>query len=263
MDLEIRDRVAIVTGGSSGLGLAVARELCRERAKVVIVARNEARLRSAVDEIRRTTGGQISAAAGDLTREDDVARVVEDTVARWGRLDITIANVGGPRATSYETTAPEQYQHAAEMILLSTVRLARAVTPHMKRQRWGRFIALGSVSARQPVPRVILANTLRPAVVGFVKTMAQELAPYNVLCNVVAPGFMRTGRIEELLAEQADREGTDPVEVMKELHARIPLGRMGDPEELASLVAFLASERGSYITGATIQVDGGFIQAIP
>lgn len=263
MDLGLRERVALVTGGSSGLGRAIARELARERARVVVMARGEPRLREAVDQIRRETGGQIYYHAGDVLSPDAIDAAVEDTLTRWGRIDIAVANAGGPYNTTFESTQPQQYEHAVNLGLMSTIRLARAVAPHMKRQRWGRFIAVASASVRQSLPELVLANTVRPAVVGFVKSMANELAQHGVLCNVVAPGLMRTGRVEEVIAERADRRGVEPHELLEQAQADIPLGRMGEPEELAQVVAFLASERASYVTGATIAVDGGFVQSVP
>lgn len=262
MDLGIKDRVAIVTGGSMGLGRAIARELSREKARVVIAARNETRLRQTAEEIRRETGGQVAAFRADVSRAEDVEALVAHAVERWGSVDIAVANAGGPPGTRYENTTPEQFAAALEINLMGTVRLAQEVTPQMKRRHWGRFIALTSVSAKQPLSGLILSNTARAGVVGFVKTMATELAPHGILCNVVAPGFMRTGRVEELAAERAASEERDTADVLAEIGSRIPLGRMGEPEELASLVAFLASERASYLTGATIQVDGGFVQGL-
>ncbi|HYJ79504.1 MAG TPA: SDR family oxidoreductase [Longimicrobiaceae bacterium] len=262
MDLGIKDRVAIVTGGSMGLGKAIARELARERARVVIAARSENRLRAAAEEIRRETGGHVLAVRADMTRPEDIEALVAQTVDRWGTVEIAVANAGGPPGTRFETTSAEEFEKALTLNLMSTIRLAQEVIPHMKARKWGRFIALTSVSVKQPIPGLILSNTARAGVVGFVKTIATELAPFGVLCNVVAPGYMRTGRVEELASERAENEGREMAEVMEEIGSRIPLGRMGEPEEFAALVAFLASTRASYITGTTIQADGGFVQGI-
>jgi 3-oxoacyl-[acyl-carrier protein] reductase len=262
MELGLKDRVAIVTGGSMGLGRAIARELSREKARVVIAARNEQRLQRAAEEIRRETGGSVLAVRADMTRAEDIRALVEQAVERWGGVDIAVANAGGPPGTRYETTSAEQVERAVELNLMSTVRLAQEVTPSMQQKRWGRFIALTSVSVKQPLPGLILSNTARAAVVGWVKTMATELAPFGITCNVVAPGYMRTGRVEDLAEERAEAEDRPREQILAEISARIPAGRMGSPEELAAMVAFLASERASYVTGATIQVDGGFVQGL-
>lgn len=262
MDLGLQGRVAIVTGASTGLGRAIARELARERARVVIAARTESKLRDTAEDLRRETGAQVLAIPTDVTDPDAVNELVEETVSRCGRLDIALANAGGPPGGGFDGTGPEQYARAVELNLLSTVRLAYAVIPHMKRQRWGRFLALTSVSVKQPIPGLILSNTARAGVTGFVKSIATELAPYGILCNTVAPGYMRTGRVESLAAERAAREGREAAEVMAGIEEQIPMGRMGDPAEFAAMVAFLASERASYVTGTTIQVDGGYVQGL-
>lgn len=262
MDLGIKDRVALVTGASNGQGKAVARALARERARVVIAARTESRLREAAEEIRRETGAQISAISADLTRPESLRNLIDETVSRWGRLDITVANIPGPSLGGFDATTPEHFERTAQSLLLGTVRLAKEVVPHMRKARWGRFILLASVAAKRPLPDLILANTLRPALAGLVKSMANELSPHGVLCNVVAPGFVVTRRVEDMVEEKAERESRPAAEIWNEITERIPLGRLGKVEEVADLVAFLASERASYITGATIQVDGGFIESL-
>jgi len=262
MDLGLRDRVAVVMGASAGIGRAVALELAREGARVVVAARNEGRLKRAAEEISAETGAEVVPVAADAAAPDGADRVVEEAVRRWGTVHVAFANAGGPPGTSYESTTVEQVLEAVELNLLSTVRLARAAIPHMKAQRWGRFVALTSVSVKQPIPGLILSNTARAGVVGFVKTMAGELAPHGITCNVVAPGYVRTGRMEELTRGRAAAEGRAEAEVLAETERRIPAGRLGDPEELAAVVAFLASDRASYLTGATIQVDGGYTQCL-
>ncbi|HEV2145930.1 MAG TPA: SDR family oxidoreductase [Longimicrobiaceae bacterium] len=246
-------------GGSAGLGRAVALELAREGARVAVVARGEERLRRTAGEIAGATGAEVVAIPADVTGPDAADRVVAEVVQRWGTVHVALANGGGPPPTTFETTTAEQVVQALELNLLSAVRLAKAVVPHMKEQRWGRFVALTSASVKQPMPGLLLSNTARPGVVGFVKTLATEMAPYGITCNVVAPGFFRTGRAEELAAMRAEREGRSAEEVARETAARVPARRMGEPEELAALVAFLASERAAYLTGATIQVDGGYV----
>jgi 3-oxoacyl-[acyl-carrier protein] reductase len=262
MDLGLKDRVALVTGASNGLGKSVARALARERARVVVAARTEARLRDASEEIRRETGGQISAIAADLTKPESLRNLVEETISRWGRIDIVVANVPGPPLAGYDAATPEHFQRAIDASLFSTVRLAKETIPHMRKARWGRFIALASVAAKRPLPDLILANTVRPALVGLIKSMANELGAHGVLCNVVAPGFVISRRVEDMVAEKADRERREVDEIWDEITERIPLGRLGTTDEVADLVTYLASERASYINGTTITVDGGFVESL-
>lgn len=262
MELGLRGRVAVVMGASTGLGRAVALELAREGARVAMVARDGARLTRAAEEIAAETGAETLPIAADVTDPDAAERVVAEAVRRWGTVHVAMANAGGPPSTTFETTTVEQVVQALELNLLSAVRLAKAAVPHMKEQRWGRFVALTSASVKQPMPGLLLSNTARPGVVGLVKTMATELAPFGITCNVVAPGFFRTGRAEELARKRAENEGRPVGEVARDTAARIPARRMGEPEELAVLVAFLASERAGYLTGATIQVDGGYTQGL-
>jgi len=262
MDLGLKDRVAIVTGASNGLGKSVARALARERARVVIAARTESRLREVSEEIRRETGGQVSAIAADLTRPESLRNLVEETVSRWGRLDIVVANVPGPPLAGFDAATIEHYERSIDAGLYSTVRLAKETIPHMRKARWGRFIALASVAVKRPLPDLILANTVRPALAGLIKSMASEFAPHGVLCNVVAPGFIISRRVEDMVAEKADRERRDADEIWDEITERIPTGRLGSTDEVADVVAFLASERAAYVTGTTIPVDGGFVESL-
>jgi len=262
METGLRGKTVLITGASQGMGRATAEAFAAEGARLAMCARNQKTLEAAQAEIGSRHKTEVMVEAVDVTDADKLRRFVGAAAEHFGGIDVAVANAGGPPGTRFENTDTEDFERALRLNLMSTVHLAQEVAPHMKERRWGRFIALTSVAVKQPLAGLILSNTARAGVVGFVKTMATEMAPFGVLCNVVAPGYMRTGRVEELAVERARNEEREPDEVMAEIGGRIPAGRMGEPEELAALVAFLASARASYITGATIQVDGGFVQGL-
>jgi 3-oxoacyl-[acyl-carrier protein] reductase len=262
MDLGLKDRVAIVAASSQGLGKAVALGLAREGAKLALCARTESTLDAAADEVRAATGADVFTRALDVTVHQDVRRFVADTAERFGRLDICVANAGGPPSKSFADTTIDDWQSAANLNLMSTVYLAKETLPLMQQRRWGRFIAITSMTVKQPVDGLILSNAVRAGVSGLVKSLSNEYGPHNVLVNNVCPGYTATARLVDLSGRLAAKEGVAVADIENRWAAQAPLRRLGQPEEFANLVVFLASERASYITGVSIQVDGGFVKGL-
>jgi 3-oxoacyl-[acyl-carrier protein] reductase len=262
MDLGLKDRVALVAASSQGLGKAVALEFAREGVRLALCARTESTLSAAAEEIRTETGAPILARAVDVTIPRDVQQFVADVVRRFGTVDICVANAGGPPSKTFAETTLEDWHAAADLNFMSTIYLAKETLPLMQQQRWGRFIAITSLTVKQPVDGLILSNAVRTGVSGLIKSLSNEYGPYNVLVNNVCPGYTATSRLMELAGTLAAREGVSAEEVRSRWTSQIPLQRLGQPQELANLVVFLASERASYITGASIAVDGGVIRGL-
>jgi 3-oxoacyl-[acyl-carrier protein] reductase len=255
-------RCALVCAASKGLGKASAMALARDGAAVAICARGRETLDAAAHEIASATGAKVLPIAADVARGDEVARLVREAAAALGGLDILVTNTGGPRSAPFEAIPDDEWRAAVDSLLMSVVRLCREAIPHMRARGGGRIINVTSVSAKQPVDGLVLSNSVRAAVTGLAKTLAIELAPHRITVNCVAPGFTATDRLLELNAAAAARDGISVEEAHRRVEERIPMKRMGTPEEFAAAVSFLASSQASYVTGVTLQVDGGFIRGL-
>jgi 3-oxoacyl-[acyl-carrier protein] reductase len=262
MDLGLQGRTAIVAAASQGLGKACALELAREGASVVICARDADKLAATADEIHTTTGAKVTWLAIDLTDPVHIRHLADEALRRYGRIDILVTNAGGPPAGYFDDLGDDAWLAAYQLTLMSAVRLIRAVLPAMRLQQWGRIVNITSISVKQPLDNLLLSNVYRPGVVGLAKTLSAQVATDGITINNVAPGYTRTARVLQLMEARAARENKPVDQVLAETTASYPMKRMGEPEELAALVAFLASERAGYITGATIQVDGGYYQGL-
>lgn len=262
MDLGLKDRVALVAASSRGLGKAVAFGLAREGTKLVICARDKEILEKTADDIFLETGVSVFPLAIDLMDKSQIDWMIEETMDLFGKVDILVTNAGGPPPGNFEELKESDWETAVQLTLMSVVQLTKAVIPGMRKQKWGRIINMASASVKQPIPGLLLSNVIRPGIVGLTKSLAQELAEYNILVNAVCPGYFLTDRVKELLQEKAKKKRQKVDQITKELVDQIPLKRIGKPEELADMVVFLASEKASYITGSIIQVDGGFVKGL-
>ncbi|PZC47445.1 MAG: 3-oxoacyl-[acyl-carrier protein] reductase [Chloroflexi bacterium] len=262
MDLGLSGKVAIVGGSSKGMGRATAGRLAEEGARVTLVARGEAGLAKAAEEIAAaTTPEQVLSVCADLSRAGDVDRVISETVRAFGKLDILVNNVGGPPPGLAASATEDQWRAALDQNFFSVQRMCVQALPLMIKQGGGRIVTILSYSLKEPVANLVLSNAVRMAALGFSKTLADEVGPDNITVNVVGPGAVMTERYLSLVNVWAKDAGVTPEEMLAQKQAAIPLRRIGKPEEMADLIAFLVSERASYITGAFIPLDGGLIRA--
>lgn len=262
MDFGLTGKIAVVTAASKGLGRASALALAQEGARVVLAARNREALEQTALEIQHASGQTALAIPTDLRQAPEITSLVQRTIATFGGIDILVNNAGGPPGGTFETLADDQWEDAFHLTLLSVVRLIRAVLPSMKQRPGGRLIQIVSSSVKQPIDGLLLSNAIRPGVIGLAKTLSRELAPWQITVNNVCPGRILTDRLRQLRdVREKLALGYSEAEALGDLTRDIPLQRIGRPEELGALVAFLASQQAAYITGTTIQIDGGLIQS--
>jgi len=262
MDLGLKGRGVIVAASSQGIGLATAQAFAREGAQVAMCARTEKTLREAADKIHSETGAEVYAEPLDVTEAPAVQRFIDQVAKRFGRIDVCVTNAGGPPAKNFLSLAADEWRKAVDLNFLSVIYLAKAVIPHMQRHRWGRIVTITSLSVKQPVPELIMSNSVRSAVVGLVKSLSNEFGKDGILVNNVAPGYTATERLQELAGVRALAAGTSEEEIYNRWAAEIPARRLGNPEEIADLIVWLSSERASYITGQTILADGGTYRGV-
>jgi 3-oxoacyl-[acyl-carrier protein] reductase len=261
MDLGLKGKVAIVAAASKGLGRACAAELAAEGARVVMCARGEEALAEARNAIA-AAGGEAVAITADVASAADIARVIALANDEYGPVDILVTNGGGPQPGPFDEHGEEAWHEGVESTLMSVVRFVRGVLPGMKERGWGRIINITSIAVKQPVDGLILSNSIRAAVTGFGRTLANEVGGHGITVNNVMPGFTWTDRVEELAEKQSAASGKSRDEIVAGWEASIPVGRLGEPNELGALVAFLASERAAYINAQSIPVDGGWIRSL-
>lgn len=262
MDLGINGKVAIVAASSKGIGRAIAEELAANGVSLVMCARGGGALRDAAEAIRRTSGVEVLDVAADVSKPADRARLTDAALGRFGSVDILVTNSGGPPAGNFESLTPEMWSSAADLLLGGTVELVRAVMPRMKEKRWGRILNVTSIAAKQPVDGLMLSNSLRAAVHGFARTLANEVAAFGITVNNLLPGYTKTDRVVSLAKHASETKGIPVEESYRMWEEQVPMGRLGEPREIAAVAAFLLSERASYITAGSIAVDGGWIRSL-
>ncbi len=260
MDLGLTGKVALVTAASHGLGRATALAFGREGARVAICSRDRVALDAAAAAVRSDSGADVHPFECDLANAAQIKAMVERVIAHFGTIHALVNNAGGPVAGTFEQVDDVDWQRAFDLTLMSAVRTTRAVLPHMRRQRWGRIVNISSYSVKQPIPDILLSNSLRLGAAGWAKTLASEVARDNVLINTVGPGWTRTDRVSRMIAARASG-GATIADVEAQIVSEVPIGRLGEPAEVADAIVFLASERASFITGTLLTVDGGVVRS--
>lgn len=262
MDLGLTGKIAVVGGASKGIGKAVGFGFAREGARVVVCARDPQPLQATAEEIRHETGAEVLAIPADLAQADAAEKVISQTVACFGTVHVLVANTGGPPLGGFRKVTDADWENTFALNFLSTVRLIRQALPHMEKQQWGRIISVMSAAVKEPMDGLILSNGIRPGVVGMAKTLSREVGKHNITVNTILPGRILTDRLKSHFSAAAQKTGRTFEQVVAEGATEVPLRRIGDPQELANLAVFLGSEAASYITGTTIQVDGGLVRGL-
>ena len=262
MDLGLKDKVALAAAASSGIGFACARELAREGARVFLCSREAQHAADAAQKIHEETGADVAGIACDVTNDAAVESFVNLAIERAGKIDICVTNAGGPPAKAFAETDLETFRQAFELNALSAIRLAKLVLPGMIERKWGRIVNITSVSVKQPIDGLLLSNTVRAGLTGWAKTVSNEVAAHGVTVNNVAPGYTLTERQDYLAEVRGKAGGKSKQEIIDSWAEQAPMRRMAQPEEIGAAVAFLASARASYITGVTLQVDGGWVKSL-
>ncbi|MGB9750225.1 MAG: SDR family oxidoreductase [Caldisericia bacterium] len=257
MDLGIKNKVAVVTGGSKGLGKAVSFSLAQEGAKIAICSRDEKVLNEVKNEIEESYKTEIFVYPCDLRLKEDILKFKDEVIKRFETVHLLYINAGGPPTGSFFDFQDKDYIEAINLNLMSTINLTYAFIKYMMEQKFGRIVASTSISVKEPLSDIILSNVSRTPVVAFIKSISREVAKYNITANCVAPGYTMTDRLRKVVENRAKKENITFEEELKKLSEDIPMKRIGDPEEYADVVTFLLSERASYLTGVTLLIDGG------
>lgn len=262
MDLGLRGKVALVTAASKGIGLGTAKVLAREGMRVAISSRSSSNLEKAREQLASETGADVLAVPADMTIREDLLRLVDATSKRFGGIDVLVYNAGPPKAGTFSELTYPDWEDATRLLLLSAVTLAKAVLPEMSARRRGRLIFITSFTLRQPVANLVLSNSVRLAIAGLSKSLAAEFAKDGITSNVIIQGYVRSDRMQHIFEERAAKSGTTVEETYKDMAKSIPVGRFAEPEEVGSLAAFIASDRGAYLNGGVYTIDGGLLGSV-
>jgi len=262
MKLGLRNKIALIAASSQGLGRAIAESLSEEGATVVICARDKQMLAAAAKEIAAKTKGKVFPVPADVSKSKEIDKLMHAVVKEFGTIHILVNNAGGPPVETFDRLSDEQWSKGVELTMMSAIRLTRAVIPFMQKQQWGRIITVNSITGKQPIQELVISSTLRPGLIGLTKVLASQYAKDGILINTVCPGFVMTKRQEEISLVRSAKANITVQEYVKLQAKEIPLGRYGTPQEIADVVAFLASTKASFLTGATISVDGGMTRGL-